>query len=51
MFFGEYAAAVGCLVGILIFVVYVIIAEALLNAKWTKKKEKQENDRRKQKNG
>lgn len=48
MLFGEYAAALGSLVGFLIFVVYVIIAETLLNTRGNKKKE---NDRRKQKNG
>lgn len=48
MFFEEYAAALGSLVGFLIFVVYAIIAEALLNTRGNKKKE---NDQRKQKNG
>ena len=46
--YAEYAGAVGSLVGFLIFVVYIIIAEALLNTRGNKKKE---NDRRKQKNG
>lgn len=40
VFFGEYAAALGSLVGFLIFVVYVITAEALLNTRGNKKKRK-----------